>query len=347
MIKRFLWGGSHVGQKIHWVAWDSVSVPKDFGGLGLCKLIDINLALLSKWCWRFKTEEICLWRRVINAIHCGARNWDFLPARKNLGGPWCKVVKWIARTTVDDVPLRSFFRGIPGKGDRIAFWLDPWISSDPLKNVFPRLFQLEVNRRVKICDRIRDGFGQNKFSWNWKRPLVSALEKDDLSQLVSLLDAFSVSGNLDKWVWLGNGSEDFSVGAVKRVLVKGSGSEIGPGFSWCNWIPAKCNVFAWRANLGRIPTVEALRRRNITISDSRCGLCNNGEDSVSHLFTECYVANFVWSAISSWCKVPHIFAFSFQDLMIVHEYYGLKDPEKTILQGVIIIACWCIWKARN
>ncbi|KAJ0453422.1 putative reverse transcriptase zinc-binding domain-containing protein [Helianthus annuus] len=248
---------------------------------------------------------------------------------------------------IGGIPLRSFFRGVPGKGDCIAFWLDPWVSCDPLKDMFPILFQLEVNRKVKISERIMIGSDCSRFIWQWKRLLESAPELAELSQLSSLLENFYVSGSADKWAWIGNGTEDFSVGAVKKVLVKGYGTVSRSNFSWCKWLPVKCNVFAWRADLGSIPTVDALRKRNIFITDSVCGLCNDGEDTVSYLFTECYVANMIWNAISRWCKVPQIYAFSFQDLLKAHEFCALKDPVNSIFYGVIIIACWCIWKARN
>ncbi|XP_022002156.1 uncharacterized protein LOC110899580 [Helianthus annuus] len=324
-----------------------VSVPKDFGGIGLCKLRDINLALLSKWCWRFEVEQNFLWCKVVNAIHYNPWNWDFLPFKKNMGGPWNKLVKWVARTMVDGIPLRSFFRGVPGKGDNIAFWLDPWVSCDPLKDMFPNLFHLETNRKVKISERIMIGSDCSRFFWQWKRPLESVSELDDLSKLSALLDNFHVSDSADKWVWIGNGLEDFSVGGVKKALVKGNCPVTHSNFSWCKWLPAKCNVFAWRADLGRIPTVDALRIRNVNISESGCGFCNEGEDSVSHFFTECYVANVIWNSISRWCKVRQIYVFSFQDLLKAHDFCGLKDPEKNFFYGVIIIACWCIWKARN
>ncbi|XP_022032934.1 uncharacterized protein LOC110934047 [Helianthus annuus] len=142
------------------------------------------------------------------------------------------------------------------------------------------------------------GSGQEKFGWQWKRPLAPGPESEDLIQLLNLLDSFVVFDSKDKWVWLGDGSGDFSVGAVKRTLVKGRGSDNFSRFKWCRWVHAKCNIFAWRTGLGGIPTVEALRRRNINLQDLSCGFCNEGEDTVGHLFTECLAANVVWNSIS-------------------------------------------------
>nr|XP_043629751.1 uncharacterized protein LOC122601039 [Erigeron canadensis] len=54
------------------------------GGLGLSKLEDSNIALLTKWIWRYRNEENALWRMVINSIHGGGRGWNSVPINKSL-----------------------------------------------------------------------------------------------------------------------------------------------------------------------------------------------------------------------------------------------------------------------
>ncbi|KAJ0535877.1 hypothetical protein HanIR_Chr09g0435371 [Helianthus annuus] len=74
---------------------------------------------------------------------------------------------------------------------------------------------------------------------------------------------------------------------------------------------------------------------------------HEGEDEVCHLFTGCFAANVLWNYVSKWCRVPQIFAFSVQDLLVSYVTCGLKEPENVIFQGIMIIACWSLWKARN
>ncbi|KAJ0578995.1 putative reverse transcriptase zinc-binding domain-containing protein [Helianthus annuus] len=80
-------------------------------------------------------------------------------------------------------------------------------------------------------------------------------------------------------------------------------------YNWCKWIPQKCNIFAWRSELNRIPTGMALRNRNIPIVDVSCPFCNSGDETVDHLFTACVVASTVWQAVTvaknSWCPGVH------------------------------------------
>ncbi|XP_076881089.1 uncharacterized protein LOC143529105 [Bidens hawaiensis] len=65
IMRRFLWAGSTEEKKICWVAWDSVTRPKNEGGLGITNLRVTNEALLLKWACRFKKDGNCLWKKVM------------------------------------------------------------------------------------------------------------------------------------------------------------------------------------------------------------------------------------------------------------------------------------------
>ena len=47
--KDFLWGGLGDRSKIHLVNWSDVCKAKNFGGLGIRRLHNLNQALLEKW----------------------------------------------------------------------------------------------------------------------------------------------------------------------------------------------------------------------------------------------------------------------------------------------------------
>lgn len=54
--RNFFWGGSLESNKMSWIAWKKVCSPTSCGGLGIGSLRASNLALLTKWWWRFYTE---------------------------------------------------------------------------------------------------------------------------------------------------------------------------------------------------------------------------------------------------------------------------------------------------
>ncbi|PWA47226.1 RNA-directed DNA polymerase, eukaryota [Artemisia annua] len=347
ITSRFLWGGSKEVRKIHWVSWEKVCSPKKFGGLGLSNFKFINIALLSKWGWRYKKERGNLWCDVIEACHSSCRSWDFLPVRKILSGVWSNVVKVLSRTMVSGLPIRRLFKGIVGNGNNISFWIDPWLLNIPLMCICPNLFRLETEKRCKVSDRIKRIDSGYCRVWKWKGSVLDVEVRSEWEILNSLLVEVKLSDSIDGWGWIGIGKGVFSISAVRNMLYDDMNISNASVFEWCKWIPKKCNIFGWRADMDRIPTMCALRSRNIPVSDVSCVLCGDSEESLEHLFTGCIFASRIWSFISSWCKTQSFFVFSFKDLLEFHKYSGLSGIAKDILYGIIIISCWCIWRARN
>ena len=162
-----------------------------------------------------------------------------------------------------------------------------------------------------------------------------------------LLDAAVLSDEMDSWSWIGVGNGSFSVSAVRNLMFVNLDFSNITAFEWCKWLPLKCNIFGWRAEMGRIPTASALRHRNIQVADVSCAFCGEAEETVDHLFTGCILSARIWQHLSSWCKVQNFFAFSFKDLLDFQNFVGLSGRAKEIFYGIIIIGCWCIWRARN
>ena len=78
MVRTFWWGYSNGKNKMAWLSWDKVCVPKREGGLGFRNLKAFNLALLTKQGWRLQTNTNSLVYCVLKARyfpHC-----DFLHA---------------------------------------------------------------------------------------------------------------------------------------------------------------------------------------------------------------------------------------------------------------------------
>jgi hypothetical protein len=55
--KKKIWGGSEDNRKIPWIAWNTICLRKEYGGLGVRQLREFNLALLGKWCWRLLVDR--------------------------------------------------------------------------------------------------------------------------------------------------------------------------------------------------------------------------------------------------------------------------------------------------
>ncbi|PWA92842.1 RNA-directed DNA polymerase, eukaryota, Reverse transcriptase zinc-binding domain protein [Artemisia annua] len=219
--------------------------------------------------------------------------------------------------------------GNVGNGNDTSFWIDPWLLNIPLMVFCPNLFRAESDKRCKVSERLLQSEVGISRVWNWKRSVSEAEDRAELVVLNSLLNAVALSEEMDSWgwIWIGNGA--FSVSAVRELMYEDMDFSNISVFEWCKWIPKKCNIFGWRAEMGRIPTACELRHRNIPIVDVTWMLCGDAEGSVDHLFTGCITVARVWQHISSWCKVHNFFAFSFKDLLEVHNFVGFREEPKT------------------
>ncbi|XP_021991601.1 uncharacterized protein LOC110888381 [Helianthus annuus] len=168
-----------------------------------------------------------------------------------------------------------------------------------------------------------------------------------LGSLINILDQSVLTDGLDKWEWLGNKDGAFSVGSVKKLLTKGVNHNSSFMLDWCKWVPAKCNVHVWRAELGIIPTRDVLRAMNICVEEEGCPLCLSCPETTDYLFTKCGMAIVLWQHVSAWCKVQSIFIFSVRDWVEVHNLLGLQEPEKSYFHGIMYIGIWSLWRARN
>ncbi|KAJ0508307.1 putative reverse transcriptase zinc-binding domain-containing protein [Helianthus annuus] len=109
----------------------------------------------------------------------------------------------------------------------------------------------------------------------------------------------------------------------------------------------KVNILCWRLTLDRLPTRMALVRRGINISSSVCPLCCEVDESIDHLFSSCFVSSTVWQNISAWCGLSPALLFSTDDVLGMHNCIRNGQVKQKLVQCVVKIGCWLIWKHRN
>ncbi|KAJ0458292.1 putative reverse transcriptase zinc-binding domain-containing protein [Helianthus annuus] len=244
------------------------------------------------------------------------------------------------------VSFRSLMQGCVGDGPGTYFWIEPWLCNTPLKDCFP-IFRLESDKLCLVRDRIVRPVLNPNAKWDWMHAPNS---NDEIAEWLALnvkLRDVVLSEKKDKWIWLGEDDGEFSVGSIKRLFDKGRDFSSRFVWDWCKWVPLKCNLFAWRAEMERIPTKVELRKRNIPILDDFYPMCESDRESATHLLTACSFSSEVWTKISRWCKVPNLVAFSVRDILEFHKFCGLKGRAMLAFKGIAIISCWQIWKARN
>ncbi|KAD4888547.1 hypothetical protein E3N88_20620 [Mikania micrantha] len=182
--------------------------------------------------------------------------------------------------------------------------------------------------------------------WNWiKAPDLNQEIMDKASCEQILLD-HNLSNGSDKWLWLGGNEDGFAVKDLRRIIDKElliCDNEI---FKWSKWMLKKVNFLAWRAGMDRLPTKEALIKRNVGVSSLTCDLCGHDSESADHLFVKCSYALTIWR-LSKWCKMDIGLGDGIREVLMFKKMAKGSQMFKNIGQSLIFTTIWAIWKARN
>jgi hypothetical protein len=60
------WNDSEDNHKYHLANWECVSMLKNFGGLGVLNIRDLNICLLGSWITRYQMDEGKLWKEILD-----------------------------------------------------------------------------------------------------------------------------------------------------------------------------------------------------------------------------------------------------------------------------------------
>ncbi|XP_022007963.1 uncharacterized protein LOC110907264 [Helianthus annuus] len=195
-------------------------------------------------------------------------------------------------------------------------------------------------------ERVLKVGGASSFAWRWRHDPTSLDETLELTDFFNLLASVTLSEKKDSWTWHGTGSE-FNVANLKAWITTNEVSNTAAIFDWCKWLPQKCNIFMWRARLERLPTKEALSKRNIHVEDNLLFFCEDRAETAEHIFTGSIFSNVLWQAIARWCRLPVFYVCDLQDLTSIYKSMRVNVTTKNMVHGLVIIGCWRIWKARN
>ena len=115
---KFFWQGAREEFKYHMAKWDTLSRPKDQGGLGIINTQIMNECLLVKWIWKITKGSNDTWYKLLEAKYMSDGNF-FSSKCKGTSQFWQglhkvkHLFKWGAMHKVGDGSL-TFFWGILG-----------------------------------------------------------------------------------------------------------------------------------------------------------------------------------------------------------------------------------------
>ncbi|GAU45708.1 hypothetical protein TSUD_86840 [Trifolium subterraneum] len=184
-----------VRDKIPWVSWKDVCRPKSEGGLGVRDLKWFNVSLLAKWRWRMLGWEDLLWKRVLEARYGVVARPNLLLGRGNNFSLWWKdlVGLGVERGVEGDWTREVFIKKL-GNGESTRFWLDHWIGIAPLKDIFPRLYNISLQMDHTIQQMAT--WVNDKWIWHIKWMRIFFTWEEELERDLRSMIGEVVWGNL-------------------------------------------------------------------------------------------------------------------------------------------------------
>ncbi|RVX21544.1 putative ribonuclease H protein [Vitis vinifera] len=321
----FLWSGVGEGKRDHLVRWEAVCKPRIIGGLGIGKIPLRNRALLGKWLWRFPRESTSLWHQVILSIYGTHSNgWD-----ANTKVRWSHRCPWkaIAQGFQD---FSKYTRFIVGDGERIRFWEDLWWGDQILKDQYPRLFRVVMDKNIPISSILGSS---RPFTWNFNfRRNLTDSEIEDLERLMHSLDCMNLSTSASdarSWSLCSSGLFTVQIFLTALSQMLDSSPFFPTKFVWKSQVPFKVKAFIWLVAHKKVNTNDLLqlRRPHKAISPDICKLCMEQGESADHLFLHCSVTLGLWHRLFQLAKMDWVPPKSISDMMFIN-YKGFGKSKR-------------------
>jgi hypothetical protein len=226
MICRYFWAYMQKENKVHWVSWETMTLPKKEGGLGYKDLHSFNISMLAKQGWRLLTEPNSLCARVLKARYYPNCSVFQAQPSNGISYTWRSILKGI------ELLKEGVIKRV-GNGVSVDCWNDPWIPRKWSCLPITRRGNAVVSRVEELIDPIT---GQ------WDKELVKNIFWQVDSRLILSIPVRD--GMEDLWAWFYEPKGFFSVKSAYKLhrqllRIKGN-ADMGEtstdqfSFNWCD-----------------------------------------------------------------------------------------------------------------
>lgn len=247
LCSRFLWSGNIEKRGIAKVAWKTVYLPKQEGGLGLRNFSVWNQVLCLRFIWLLLSNSPSLWVEWHRSNHLAGRSfWTIEPAQSD---------SWAWKRLLKLRPLAAqFCKSRIGNGRTASFWFDVWT---PLGQLITHIGShgpraLRLRKEAVVADAT--------IGSTWALPHPRSQQEVDLhSYLTTITLPLSPAVN-DSYIWLADDSPlcVFSSNATWEAMRPRQEIQEWHDVVWFKGAVPKDAFTMWIANFDRLPTRSRL-----------------------------------------------------------------------------------------
>ncbi|XP_074364383.1 uncharacterized protein LOC141705239 [Apium graveolens] len=334
LLTRFLWRGNINQKGGAKLSWQTVSLPREEGGLGLKNMCEWNKSQIIGHLLKVVMKSNTLWASWVNKTVLKGKHFWVTKIPTDCSWIWRKVLKLR--------PLAMNFLSYKiGNGESISIWFDPWWHHSCLASSVssPIISQSGLHHRDTLDALIHNGA--------WALPTANSRSHHLDPLLLFWLENFDYPAlHLGPDLLLWNGMD---VKKIKTWHIWDSIRFRAGRVPWYQgvWHKLRVNRYAhhqWIACHGRLHTLARLHRFGL-VETQQCFLCICGRETESHIFLHCSYSNWVLRSLLSSFDIA-IQGESWNDF--INFLIQLQDTTKSILALCVAqIFCYHIWRERN
>lgn len=339
MTRQFFWGfDDSQSHPLHLKSWSTLCLPKNVGGLGLRKMKDLNLSLLTKLAWTVQTKEEQIWVKLIRSKYLrGRRSWDAEQTRQTASWIWGGI-----RGCINTLKLGFCFQ--VGKSSLLRLTKDPWLYNWPS---FRLLANLHILENLLF---VRDIMDETGLQWNQTK--INAIFPADISS--SILQTPIIEEESDRAVWVPSLTGKYTVKSTYSMLIQARIPSPTDNRLWNSlWrsnLHGRHLLLLWKMLQNGLPTLDRLSRF-LPLQSNLCYLCVGSPETIHHLVLDCPFTKLLW-----WQSPWQIRLESFQHLEVTEWLrmllcqeapLPLSAEEKMKLSFFLAVSMEHVWMARN
>ena len=215
-----------------------------------------------------------------------------------------------------------------------------------MKEAYPELFSIALDRNVSIAALMSHINGRLHWDVLFTRS-VQDWKLESISSFMDLLYSNPVQGRgEEKLSWGSPVSKAFTVKSSYRYLSSPSPRT----FPWKrvrkSKVPSRVAFFSWTAALGKILTIDNLRKRGLILVDW-CYLCRESGESPDHILLHRKLARELWDLVFVLFGVQWVMPRTVLDLLSCWQGSSGSSRTSMVLRVVPQCVFWCVWKERN
>ncbi|GKD30967.1 hypothetical protein Tco_1241745 [Tanacetum coccineum] len=101
-----------------------------------------------------------------------------------------------------------------GKGSDTLFWEDASQGGTAFKYLYPKVYALESSKNIDVASKM----AHCNLGYSFRRDPRGGVEKAQFDSMLKKVEGTLLADMRDRWTWSLEGSSDFSVASVRKLL---------------------------------------------------------------------------------------------------------------------------------